>query len=176
MTFLWNAIPTYLFNRPYHYLSYISLEIAICCIFMLGQKGQIFSKATLSLEELELIHISKWILLTKHFKLRSEKLHFCKCWKSVTSTEQMNHSVSWKSNLQLLNCWTTLIDILHHSFKKRLSIHGVKRRAKRSYFLWKYFLKLPSHGYIPAVWNLWSDLNFVAVCTQLVLDDLRNTP
>ena len=46
---------------------------------MLGQKGQIFSKATLSLEELELIHISKWILLTEHFKLRSEKLHFCKC-------------------------------------------------------------------------------------------------
>ena len=174
MTFLWNAIPTYLFNRPYHYLRYISLEIAICCIFMLGQKGQIFSKATLPLQELELIHISKWILLTKHFKLRSEKLHFCKCWKSVTSTEQMNHSVSWKSNLQLLNCWTTLIDILHHSFKK--TIHGVKRRAQRSYFLWKYFLKLPSHGYIPAVWNLWSDLNFVAVCTQLVLDDLRNTP
>ena len=152
----------------------ISLEIAICCIFMLGQKGQIFSKATLPLQELELIHISKWILLTKHFKLRSEKLHFCKCWKSVTSTEQMNHSVSWKSNLQLLNCQTTLIHILHHSLKE--TIHGVKRRALRSYFLWKYFLKLPSHGSIPAVWNLWSDLNFVAVCTQLVLGDLRNTP
>ena len=176
MTFLWNAIPTYLFNRPYHYLRYISFEIAICCIFMLGQKGQIFFKSYSFFRRITRIdsYFSKWILLTKHFKLRSEKLHFCKCWKSVTSTEQMNHSVSWKSNLQLLNCWTTLIHTLHHSFKK--TIHGVKRRAQRSYFLWKYFLKLPSHGYIPAVWNLWSDLNFVAVCTQLVLDDLRNTP